>query len=43
MLGALERGEWKEASKELLDSRFAKQVPKRAKKLARQLKGTENE
>lgn len=43
MLGALERGEWKEASKELLDSRFARQVPKRAKKLARQLKGTENE
>lgn len=43
MLGALERGKWKEASEELLDSRFARQVPARAKKLARQLKGTENE
>jgi lysozyme len=39
MLGAIERGKFTEASEELLDSKFARQVPERARRLSRQLKG----
>lgn len=42
MLHHLDRGEYKQASEELLDSRFAKQTPARAKRLAKQLRGDDD-
>jgi len=36
-LGAMERGEWENAARELLDSRYATQVGDRAKRLAKQI------
>ena len=38
MLGAIEQGDMNTAAVELLDSRFARQVPARAERLARQLR-----
>lgn len=37
MLAAMERGDWHEAARELLDSRYANQVGQRATRLAEQL------
>jgi lysozyme len=39
MLGALERGDRKEAAEHLLDSKYATQVPNRAGRVARLLRG----
>lgn len=39
MLGALERGDRKEAAEQLLDSLYAKQVPNRAGRVAKLLRG----
>jgi lysozyme len=39
MLGALERGDRSEAAEQLLDSRYAKQVPNRAGRLAKLIRG----
>jgi len=37
MLAAVEKGDWKKASREMLDSRWAKQVKRRAIELARMM------
>lgn len=39
MLGALERGDRHEAAEQLLDSRYARQVPNRAGRVAKLLRG----
>ncbi len=42
MIAALERGDWEEAARQALDSRWARQTPERAARVAEQLRTGED-